>query len=265
MNFWSTKKLATSTILATMLLTSFGTTVGAEEREGIDSDTSASTVEVTKTVDNEVTKTVDNDGPKTLAQLLQKEETEDITSTNDERRTNALEKEYNIKLEESDNWTYSSHWSEQTTNYTPMNVLKQMGYFHINANRQSLILYAIRTSDWQPYRAYEAKNTPLYFEIVDGKFEYSKIYFGYAIEKYILNNQLMGIDLEKPTTDNAEYVLQLKSYIAKFKAAPGIVPYVIGLNHRDELAIQYDVEKPKRDYFDSKYNNPKVMQEGKFE
>lgn len=257
MKFWSTKKLATSTILTTMLLTSFVTAVDAEEKGEIDSSTSLSIVELNKIAENNV--------PKTLAELLQREEANDITSTNDERRTKALENEYNIILEETDNWVYNHHWSEQISNYTPINVLKQMGYFHINANRQSLILYAIRTNDWQPYRAYEAKNTPLYFEIVNGKFEYSKIYFGYAIEKYISNNHLMGINLDKPTAENADYVAQLKSYIAKFKAAPGIVPYVIGLNHRDELAIQYDVEKPKRDYFDSKYNNPKVMQEGKFE
>ncbi|MGN4128089.1 hypothetical protein ACMGD3_24245 [Lysinibacillus sphaericus] len=249
-----TKKLVPSAVLVAMLLTSFGTSVGAEEKKQTESVTPITVVESVKNTEEQQNETT----PKTLAELLQKEETNGLTSSNDERRTKALEKEYNIQLEESD------HWSVKYPDYTPINTLKQMGYYHVNANRQALIFYAIRTNDWQPYRAFEAKNTPLYFEIVDGKFEYSKIYFGNAIEKYIFNNQLMGIDLEKTTPENAIHVAQLKSYIEKFKAAPGIVPSVIGLNHRDELALQYGVKKANSDYFNSDYNNPKVMQVGRF-
>jgi len=257
MNLLPARKILTGTMLTVLLLSPFGTSVFAEEKS--QSDSSNSVTNSINAEDKTIQSVQSNNDSKTLIQSTEKEESNDLTSTNDELRYKALEKEYNITLEEVD------HWSVNYPDYTPMNILKQMGYYHINANRQTLIMYAISKDDWQPYRAFEAKYTPLYFEIVDGKFEYSKIYFGHAIENYIFNNGLMGINLEKPTSENEVHVKELKSYIEKFKAAPGIVPYVVGLNHREDVALQYGVERPKKDFFNSKYNNPKVMAEGRFE
>lgn len=53
--------------------------------------------------------------------------------------------------------------------------------------------------------------------------------------------------------------------IADCKAAPGIVPYVIGLNHREDMAKENGVEQVPLSYFNSKWNNPNEFLHGTFE
>ena len=108
---------------------------------------------------------------------------------------------------------YNYNTYGQKFEYTSHEALKALNIYATNANRQELNQYGIRTNDWQPYRAFEAQSAPAYFELVDGKYEYSKIYWGNKIE-----NELMGLkwnitenwgDLEK----RAEAEADMKAYI----------------------------------------------------
>lgn len=176
-----------------------------------------------------------------------------LESNNDSERRNALNKAFNVQLDETDVWEDKEG-------------KQSLGIYAVNANRQELIKYGIRTNDWQPYFALEAQKTPAYFELVEGKFEYSKVYFGYKIEMNVsyfdkkisdsLHNPEKRAELE------ADKKAFLEKYAAFFKAAPGEVPYVVGLNHTEELAKQYGVPQVENDYFNSKYNDPDVMKKG---
>jgi len=196
-----------------------------------------------------------------------------LETNNDAERRNALEKTFNIKLDETDVWEdkegqYSYDANGVKHNYTPHKVEKALGFYAVNANLQELILYGKRTDNWQPYRMLQAQETPAYFQLVDGKLEYSKAFFGHEIEMKLfsfgekISNNLHNP--EKRTELEAEKKAFLEKYAALFKAAPGEVPHVVGLNHTEELAKQYDVPQVDKDFFNSKFNDPDVMNKGTY-
>ncbi|WP_418300777.1 hypothetical protein [Lysinibacillus fusiformis] len=152
--------------------------------------------------------------------------------------------------------------------YTSHQALKSLGVYAVNANRQELIKYGERTGDWQAYRAFEAEKTPAYFELVDGKYEYSKIFWGNLIEHDLMNFKEKLADnwndLEKRAVIEADMKAYIKKQAAIFNEAPGTVPYVIGLNHTATLAKENGAAEVAKDYFDSKYNHPDVMTKGIF-
>lgn len=196
-----------------------------------------------------------------------------LQSNNDSERRQALEETFNVKLSDTDIWadkageyTYDMYGNKHE--YTPHEALKALNVYATNANRQELIQYGIRENDWQPYRAFEAEKTPAYFELVDGKYEYNKIFWGNLIEHDLTNFKTKLADnwndLEKRAVIEAEMKAYIKKQVAIFNEAPGIVPYVIGLNHTVTLAKEHGVAEVAKDYFDSKYNHPDVMAKGIF-
>lgn len=196
-----------------------------------------------------------------------------LQSNNDSERRQALEETFNVKLSDTDIWadkageyTYDMYGNKHE--YTPHEALKALNVYATNANRQELIQYGIRENDWQPYRAFEAEKTPAYFELVDGKYEYNKIFWGNLIEHDLTNFKTKLADnwndLEKRAVIEAEMKAYIKKQAAIFNEAPGIVPYVIGLNHTVTLAKENGVAEVAKDYFDSKYNHPDVMAKGIF-
>lgn len=181
----------------------------------------------------------------------------------DKVRRDLIEKEYGIKLTEDDVWHMNTD-----EGYTTKEQLIELNSYATNASRQELIQYAIRTNDWQPYRAFEAKRTPAYFEIVNGKYEYNKLYYGNLIEgdlRLIAQVRMNGAE-KVPNVANDVTVEDLEKHlnerIDEFNKAPGIVPYVVGLNSNEELAKQYGVKMPSDDFYDSKWNG--IMGTGVF-
>lgn len=194
-----------------------------------------------------------------------------LESNNDAERRNALEKAFNIQLDETDVWEDKEGQYVDEVNgvkYSSHKTLKSLGNYAENANRQELIKYGMRTGDPQPYYAFEAQKTPAYFQLVNGKLEYSKFYFGHEIEMNLFSfGEKISNNLHNPEKRaelEAERKAFLEKYAALFKAAPGEVPYVVGLNHTEELAKQYDVPRVDKDFFNSKYNDPDVMNKGIF-
>lgn len=196
-----------------------------------------------------------------------------VESNNDAERRKALEEKYNITLTDSMVWEDKggkvSHTTEDGKDvfYTSHDEMKAQGFYVVNANRQDLIQYGVQTGDWQPYRAFEAEKTPAYFEIVDGKYEYSKVYYGQMIR--VLNSNYT-YNLGKTSTEEqraiakAEYERELNGYLVKFRNAPGEVPYVVGLNNTAHIAAENNVPEPKEEFFNSKFNHPTVLSEGRF-
>lgn len=133
----------------------------------------------------------------------------------------------------------------------------------VNTSRNDLILNAISKNDWSDYHRFQAKQHPAWYEEVNGTFQPNKVYYGNLIESKFsalkeaqANNDQKGIETWQKSIVEA---------IEDFNNAPGIVPYVVGLNHTADLAAQNGVAEPGDDYFDSKWNSPLVSSQGKFE
>jgi hypothetical protein len=135
--------------------------------------------------------------------------------------------------------------------------------FDVKMKRNDLILQSVETNDWSKYNEFESKQHPAWYEEVNGKQMPNKVYYGNLIESKIeaLKEAKMSGDQEE--VDRWESNLQ--EAIQDFKNAPGIVPYIVGLNHNAGVAAEYGVEEPSDDYFDSPYNSSLVLNQGKFE
>lgn len=205
--------------------------------------------------------------------------TKGLNSNNDAERRAALEKEFNVKL--TDTMVWKDKKGETTRNpngtlseYTGHDTMKSLGIYAVNANRQELIQYAIQEGDWQPYRALAAKETPGHFEMIDGKYEYNKIFYGQLISSYLSSYKakVTELNMKGASTKEAQEELNAEKaalkaehdfimgqYVEDFNNAPGIVPYIVHFNHREDVAKEYGVEMVADGYFDSKYNNPELL------
>ena len=133
----------------------------------------------------------------------------------------------------------------------------------VNNSRNNLIFEAIETNDWSTYYAFEAKQHPAWYEEVNGQYVPNKMYYSSLTE-----SNLNAIQDAKSAGDKELVKIwenNLQQLIDKFNNAPGIVPYVVGLNHREDLATQYGVAMADKTYFDSKYNSQLVASQGKFD
>ncbi|SOC21074.1 hypothetical protein SAMN05880501_112109 [Ureibacillus xyleni] len=133
----------------------------------------------------------------------------------------------------------------------------------VNNSRNNLIYDAIETNDWSKYYAFEAKQQPAWYEQVNGQYVPNKMYYSSLIEANMNAVQEAKLDGDKELA--AIWENNLQQMINKFNQAPGIVPYVVGLNHREDLAAQYGVAMADKSFFDSKYNSQLVATQGKFE
>ena len=135
--------------------------------------------------------------------------------------------------------------------------------FDVNTKRNDLIQNSIETDDWSKYNEFQAKQHPAWYEAVDGKQVPNKIYYGNLIE-----SKIQALKEAKASNDQenvARWEKNLQEAIVDFNNAPGIVPYVVGLNHTAGIAAENGVAEPGDDYFDSKYNSAMVLDQGKFE
>ncbi|WP_260838928.1 hypothetical protein [Heyndrickxia oleronia] len=135
--------------------------------------------------------------------------------------------------------------------------------FDVNVSRNNLILESIQSNDWSKYNEFEAKQHPAWYEEVDEKQVPNKIYYGNLIESKLKALQEAKMSGDQSVVKSWENNLQ--EAIKDFKNAPGIVPYVIGLNSNADLAATYGVEEPDGSYFNSPYNSALVNSQGKFE
>ncbi|WP_108668964.1 hypothetical protein [Peribacillus acanthi] len=134
--------------------------------------------------------------------------------------------------------------------------------FDVKVSQNSLIMESIQKNDWSKYHSFQAKQHPAWYQEVDGKQIPNKIYFGNLIESKLESLQEARMNGDQKEVEKWEK--NLLEAIEDFKKAPGIVPYVVGLNHTEKLAAQYEVEQPSEEYFNSKYNSSLVMDQGKF-
>ncbi|SER70702.1 hypothetical protein SAMN04487944_108123 [Gracilibacillus ureilyticus] len=135
--------------------------------------------------------------------------------------------------------------------------------FDVKIQRNELIQSSIAQDDWSAYNAFEATQHPAWYEEVNGVFEKNKIYYGNLIE-----SKLRAIKDAEAEGDQEKVELwenSLNEAIQDFNNAPGIVPYVVGLNHNEKVANEYGVEEPADDFFASPYNASIVLNQGKFE
>lgn len=132
-----------------------------------------------------------------------------------------------------------------------------------NNTRQSLILDAISTGDWNAYKSVEAIHNPAWYSVTeDGKYVENKVYYANMLE-----SNLSAIQSAETAEDKAIWEKELKANLEKFRNAhspEGIVPYVVGINNNEAVAKQYNVPLVSPEYFDSKYNYPTVIDYGKF-
>ncbi|PLS19277.1 hypothetical protein CVD28_02370 [Bacillus sp. M6-12] len=144
-----------------------------------------------------------------------------------------------------------------------------------NTTRNDLILKAVATDNWDAYNEFEAKEHPAWYEkTADGKYVPNKIYFGNLIESYVFNMREADVKAEQAEDGSVEqqealkqkahYQKQIEELLVDFKKAPGIVPYIVGINSSESYAKEYGVEQPANGFFDSKYNHPDVMDKGVF-
>ncbi|MDX8363773.1 hypothetical protein [Cytobacillus sp. IB215665] len=135
--------------------------------------------------------------------------------------------------------------------------------FDVKVQRNDLILDSIQNNDWSKYHDFQAKQHPAWYETVNGQATPNKVYYGMLIEnnlQTIKEAELAG-DREKAVN----FQKNLEENIEKFNNAPGVVPYIVGLNSSSSFASKYGVSEPSSDFFDSKWNSPLVVSQGKFE
>ena len=131
----------------------------------------------------------------------------------------------------------------------------------VNGQRENLIQGAINSGDWQAYRDWSAKQTPMYFDKgADGKNTYNKNYYANLLESNMraINEAKMSGD----TFTAGEWERSMRETLEKYKNAPGIDQYIIGLNNTAELAQQYGINQAGSDYFNSEWNDPNVRSKG---
>lgn len=134
--------------------------------------------------------------------------------------------------------------------------------YDVNNQRNHLILNAIETNNWSKYNEFQAKQHPAWYEQVDGQYVPNKMYYASLISSKL--EALKAAEMENDQKAIDTWTKSLKQAIKDFKNAPGVVPYVAGLNHTAELANKYGVPQADLSFFNSKWNSPIVAKEGKF-
>ncbi|MFC7685763.1 hypothetical protein [Ureibacillus sp. GCM10028918] len=135
--------------------------------------------------------------------------------------------------------------------------------FDVKVKRDELIISSIQNNDWSEYNKFEAAQHPAWYEEVNGEYQPNKMYYGNLIESKI--NALKEAKAENDSEKIEIWSKNLKEAIINFNNAPGIVPYIVGLNHNEQTAAENGVPEPGDDFFDSKWNSSIVADQGKFE
>ncbi|SFD86490.1 hypothetical protein SAMN05216238_10520 [Lentibacillus persicus] len=135
--------------------------------------------------------------------------------------------------------------------------------FDVHMKQNNLIQQSISANDWSDYNEFQAKQEPAWYEKVGNQYVPNKIYYGNLIESKI--DAMEEAEMAGDKEGAVRWKESVHEAVTDFKNAPGIVPYIVGLNHNAEVAAQYGVDEPSDEFFDSPYNSAKVLNEGKFE
>ncbi|MCG7344269.1 hypothetical protein MHZ92_08995 [Sporosarcina sp. ACRSL] len=133
----------------------------------------------------------------------------------------------------------------------------------VNQGRNSLILEAVRTNDWSDYHQFQAKQHPAWYDNVGGVMKQNKLYYGNLID--VQNRSLKEAVQSGDQAEIARRQARMNELIADFKNAPGDVPHVIAFAQDPELAAAHGIPKPSSEWFNSPYNNPLAVSQGRFE
>lgn len=150
--------------------------------------------------------------------------------------------------------------------FTKEDVEKALVGYKGGRTKGEVLKYSLRTGDWNPYYALDALKRPAFYNIEDGKFKRNKYYYGGLIESHIkYSNELLtkgktGVDVE----NEGQRAERLKGLVEKYKAAPGVIPYVVGFNTSKEYADMYGVKQVPVEFFASNWNQQGVLERGIF-
>ncbi|WIF97835.1 hypothetical protein [Pontibacillus chungwhensis] len=133
----------------------------------------------------------------------------------------------------------------------------------LNKHQNSLIASAINSNDWSTYDNFQAKQHPAWYDLKGGVLTENKTYWGNLIESRM--SALKEAKAEGDQDAVESWKERVNESIEEFKQAPGVTPYVLGLNSNAGHAAEYGVEEPTNEWFDSKWNNPTVASDGRFE
>lgn len=234
---------------------------------------SSTTTKVEKVVDPQYNAPV-----ATTSKTATAETKTSLDSNDDTVRRTALQNLTGIKFTDDD-----KVWNNDDKKFTDANgkevkhttvaEMKTGGFYAVNANRQELILYGVRTGDWQPYYQLEYQKSPLYYSLAeDGKLSLSKIYHAKELESEVqryreeLTNWYqkdLALTVKKEDIIG-KHKKNVNELLTKWKAAKGPVTYIIGINSSDAYAKEWGIDTVPSAYFDSVYNDPMVHREGKF-
>lgn len=132
----------------------------------------------------------------------------------------------------------------------------------VNSKRNELIKKSINKEDWSDYNQFQAKQHPAWYEETEGAATKNKTYYGNLLESHIraLKEAKLHNDDEAITT----WSERIEEGVKDFNDAPGVTPYVVGLNNTESLAAKFGVAQANDSWFDSKWNDPIVDDQGNF-
>lgn len=141
----------------------------------------------------------------------------------------------------------------QATGQNPLHV--------VNGQREGLIQGAVNSGDWQAYRDWSAKQTPMYFDKgSDGQNTYNKNYYASLLESS--SRAMREAESKGDAFTASEWERNIRELVGKYNSAPGDAQYMVGINSNDAWANQWGVEQVGSDWFNSQWNNPEVRSQG---
>ncbi|KGP74656.1 hypothetical protein [Pontibacillus yanchengensis] len=168
-------------------------------------------------------------------------------------KSNYIKNQVSIKSTNESNWKSTLDDTMRAVN--PLHDL--------NMKHNNLISSAVGSNDWSKYNEFKAKQNPAWYDLQNGSFTENKTYWGNMFE------ERMEALKEARHEDNQKEIhiwsKRVNEAVEGFKKAPGVTPYVVGLNSLESFAKEYEVDQASEGWFDSKWNNPKVLNEGQFE
>lgn len=195
--------------------------------------------------------------------------TDGLVTNDDELRRKTLEKIMGISLTDINHWGTNEDVRTPTGSlYTKIDELKNQANYAINENRQTLIQYGVKTSNWQPYYWFDALSSPSYYELVNGQLVNNKNYYAMLADT-ALGGSNERMNTARETNNQEEYKKwkdifdrELKYYVDKFNTAPGMAVYSLWLHHHTKDRTDVTVTPIDKEFYNSKWNNP-VVRTGK--
>ncbi|MGN7385488.1 DUF2599 domain-containing protein [Sporosarcina sp. SAFN-015] len=150
--------------------------------------------------------------------------------------------------------------------YTQEDVLKALDGYNGDKSKKGLMEYGLKTGDMSLFHAIDAMIRPAFYDVVDGRFEKNKFYYGALIEKHLQsgNQYITNFGHAAGIKHKKKEDKRFWELVEKYKVAPGLIPYVIGFTNTKQNADKYGVEVTPIEFHNSKWNFPDVMTKGSF-